>query len=384
VGCGKLIVYMDITFCKKGSLWAQAKIVATIFACAVAILGVPSASFAQDSSNTTSSSTQTFAHNVLYVTGSAKSIASLSLHVSPFDIVAPQTYTTTPKGRLLGRANKKVLDIAQKVGASVMPLVSNQNFSQKGVHAFLNDPMAQNKLLSSLVSEAQNKKYIGYQYDFEHMAASDRDLYSQFVAKSAVALHASGLQLSVAVAPQHSQNIADYGPGSWQNWTGAFDYAALGASADFVSIMAYDDSNSVGPVASIPWITQVANYTLARIPASKVSFGVPFYAWVDNVATGKRVKVVGYPALASILDSGKYIDKGFDTDLGVAWVTYRTKTGRTLKAWYEDAQSFQAKLDLIKSNNMNGFSAWALGLEDPKVWGNVLALHEANNQVALR
>ncbi len=376
---------MNTTFCKKGSLKAGTQIVVAVFACISVFLLAPSISNAQDSTGVASSSAvQTFAHNVLYVTGSKNSIISLQAHVSSSDIVAPQTYVTTPAGRLLGKPNAKVLDIAQKAGASVMPLISNQNFSQSGINTFLRNTPAQNKLLSSLVAEAQNKKYIGYQYDFEHIPSYDRDLYSQFVAKSVPVFHNAGLELSIAIAPQHSDNPADYGPGSWQNWTGAFDYNALGASADFVSIMAYDDSNSVGPTASIPWITEVANYTLAHIPASKVSFGIPFYAWVDNAATGKRVKVVGYPALASILDNDKYIDKGFDTTLGVAWVTYRATNGKVLKAWYEDAQSFQAKLDLIKSNNMNGFSAWALGLEDPKIWDNVLAMRESNSQVALQ
>ena len=375
-------------FFRKGDLkGGQAKIAFAIFACLAVFLSVSSVAHAQTSTTTSPIVTQTSPRALLYVTGAKKAIQSLRDHVTALDIVAPQTYAVTPKGKLLGKPRQEVLDIARGVGASVMPLVSNQSFNQMGVNTFLNDTSAQDKLLDSLVAEAKDKQYIGYQYDFEHIPSFDRDLYSTFVAKSAQLLHSAGLQLSVAIAPIHSDNIADFAAGSWQNWTGAFDYTAIGASADFVSVMAYDDGNSVGPTASLPWATQVANYTLAHIPANKVSFGVPFYAWVRNTK-GTRVKIVGYPALAKIIDSGKYISKGWSDELGVSWVTYKAHGGRLngkiLTAWYEDAQSFQKKMDLIKNNNMAGYSVWALGLEDPKVWDEVVAMRTANTQVAVR
>ncbi|MEI6316181.1 MAG: glycosyl hydrolase family 18 protein [bacterium] len=323
---------------------------------------------------------------LLYVQNSTRAINSLREHISSVDIVAPQTYVTNSKGKLMGKPNKEILSIAQTAGAHIMPLVSNQGFNQKKIDEFLKDTNAQNALLASLVTEAQTQKYIGYQYDFEHIAVSDRDVYSAFIAKSATYFHGNNLQLSVAIAPIHSENPNDFGPGSWQNWTGAFDYPAIGASADFVSVMAYDDSNSVGPTASLPWVTQVANYTLAHIPANKVSFGIPFYAWVRNTATGKRVEITGYPVLGSIIDNGTYIDKGWSDTLGVPWITFKAKGkhGKVLTAWYEDAQSFQKKINLIKTNNMRGYSAWAIGQEDPKIWNVIAQTRSSDAQVAVK
>ena len=326
---------------------------------------IPVFSFAQTA---TTSQTTTPPQALLYVTSSTRGIESLRMHVAPTDIVAPQTYATTPKGKLLGKPNTQILEIAASVGASVMPLVSNQNFNQKGIDAFLHNTTAQDALLNALVTEAQNRKYIGYQYDFEHIPVADRDLYSAFVAKSAPIFHAAGLKLSVAVAPIHSENPSDLPLASWNNWTGAFDYTAIGVAADFVSVMAYDDALSLGPTASLPWVTKVATYTLAHIPANKVSFGIPFYAWVKSNTTGKRVNIVGYPALASILDKGLYLNKGFSDALGVPWVTYKTKSGKIVTAWYEDSQSFAEKMALVTSDHMAGYSVWALGLEDPHVW----------------
>ena len=320
---------------------------------------------------------------LLYVTNTSSALASLKAHINSMDIIAPQTYAATTDGRLLGSPSTEVLTLARDAGARVMPLVVNQNFSQTGVDTFLKNDQAQNMLIAALITEAKAQGYIGYQYDFEHMPAEDRDLYSKFVAKSVPYFHGAGLQLSIAVAPQHSINPADYGAGSWENWTGAFDYAALGQTADFISVMAYDDSQSQGPVASMPWVQQVLSYTLARVPANKVSLGIPFYAWVWNNKTGQRVDIRTYGAVAKVLGTKQVVKQGWSPTLGVDYVTY--KKGRaTYTAWYEDQKSFDTKLALVSENNLFGFSAWALGQEDPKVWSSVVAMRAPSYGLAMR
>ena len=245
------------------------------------------------------------------------------------------------------------------------------------------DPQAQNNLIAALITEAKKQGYIGYQYDFEHMPAEDNALYSAFVAKSVPYFHGAGLQLSVAVAPKQTDDPAGYAVGSWENWDGAFDYAAIGAAADFVSVMAYDDSESVGPVASLPWVNQVVAYTLARIPASKVSLGVPFYAWIWNDTTGERIDIRTYPAVAAVLGSKQVISQAWSPTLGVDSVTYK-KGNQVYTAWYEDQKSFDAKLALVTSDKLFGFSAWALGQEDPNVWNTVVAMRAPEYGLAMR
>ena len=322
---------------------------------------------------------------ILYMTSNANAIKSLRAHVQALDIVAPQTYAATTTGKLLGSPNAEILRIATDAKASVMPLVVNQSFDQDAVHVFLKDPAAQERLVNALIVEARAKNYMGYQYDFEHMLAADRDLYTQFVQTSAPLFHAVGLQLSVAVAPQHSEDQRDYGAGSWNNWTGAFDYKALGAAADFISVMAYDDSRSIGPVASLPWVNEVLQYTLARVPAEKISLGVPFYAWVWRDKTGKKEYSRGYPALASILARKAYVKQGWSENLGVSYVTYVNPNKKKYTAWYEDQKSFSRKLSLVTKYKLHGFSAWALGQEDPKIWNTIdIAMGAPQDGLALR
>lgn len=329
-------------------------------------------------------SSPTIPRTLIYVTDSAKAMVSLRAHVESMDIVAPQTYAATPEGALLGKPKEEILTLAKNAGAEVMPLVVNRYFSQSGVDAFLRSDAAEQRLVSAMVAEAKNKGYIGFQYDFEHIPAADRDLYSVFVARSATVFHSVGLKLSVAVAPEHSDLASDYGPGSYANWTGAFDYRALGVSADFVSVMAYDDSRSVGPAAALPWVRQVLTYTLAHIPAEKVSLGIPFYAWVWRDKTGEREYSRTYSAIAEVLKTrSAIVTKGFSDTLGVPYVTY-VKQKKRYTAWYEDQKSFQEKLSLVTDNKLYGFSAWALGQEDPAIWQNVALLQVPRSTLAER
>jgi spore germination protein YaaH len=174
-----------------------------------------------------------------------------------------------------------------------------------------------------------------------------------------------------------------YGDGSWDNWTGAFDYARIGKAADFVSVMAYDDSKSFGPVASLVWVKQVVAYSLERIPAEKISLGIPFYFWSMRDATGKRNHIGTYPAIAKLLKAKAYTKKGWSEEHGVSFVSY-VKGGKRLTAWYEDKRSFEKKLDVISTNNLRGFSAWALGQEDPKIWEVMLAMRAPRDGLAVR
>ncbi len=319
---------------------------------------------------------------LIYMTTTSNAIKSLRQHIDSMDIVAPQTYTSTPAGKLLGTPSAEILRIAHDASAKVMPLVVNQAFDQKGVHKFLGDVNAQERLVNSLVLEAKARGYMGFQYDFEHMMASDRDAYTAFVQKSAPLFHDAGLQFSVALAPQHSDNKKDYGAGSWDNWTGAFDYKAIGAVADFVSVMAYDDSKSAGPVASLPWVNEVIQYSLAQMPASKISLGIPFYAWLWRDKTGKLDSSTSYPAIAKLIAQKRYLKKGWSDTYGVSYVKYIDEHLRRYTAWYEDKKSFDKKMALVTANKLFGFSAWALGQEDPSIWNTVVAMKAGNDGLA--
>ncbi|MCX6724103.1 MAG: glycosyl hydrolase family 18 protein [Candidatus Staskawiczbacteria bacterium] len=302
-------------------------------------------------------------------------IASFKKNADKIDILAPQFYTVSAKLKLTGSLDanlKKVIaqtlrdpkGTPQGKKLKVMPLVINAGFKQDIIHNLLLSGPAQDAVIKSLVDVAKKEKYIGWQFDFENIGYLDKDLYSAFVEKSAEALHKNNLIMSVAAV---SRSVDYEDTDAFKNWGGVFDYARLANAVDFVSLMTYDDPNSVGPVASLPFINSVLDYVKGKIPPEKLSFGIPLYYWGWSIDPLKKITVSGtYERIFNIRSNFRH-SLGFDEALGASWLTY-VYQNKQYKIWYQNKQSFENKLDIVKNNNFRGFSAWVLGVEDPGIW----------------
>ncbi len=111
--------------------------------------------------------------------------------------------------------------------------------------------------------------------DFENMFPADRPLYTEFIAVLSARLRALGLVSSIAVAPKW----ADF-PNA--PWVGAFDYAALGRSVDFIFIMTYEWGWVGGPpqpVAPVNLVRRVLEYATSLVPSSRIMQGLPLYGY---------------------------------------------------------------------------------------------------------
>lgn len=291
---------------------------------------------------------------------------SLFNHPDSIDILAPQSYSFDSSGKLVGSVKTDILTFAKKHKIKIMPLVTNGNFSRTAYQSILDDPEKQDLAIKSLINEAKNKNYWGWQFDFEQMDASYRDKYSAFSAKAAEALKKNNLKFSVAVIAQVSSNPSDYPNDLWQKTIGVYDYAALAASADFISVMSYDDPESAGPVVEYSWLKRVLNHSLKFIPNEKLSMGVPLYYWQWNSETGARIGIGGRQGIYNVFKNRK-VSVNYDPAMESAFLTYYHKS-RQYKIWYENAASLTKKLELMASYKLHGFSAWALGLELPSIY----------------
>ena len=293
-------------------------------------------------------------------------VASLDKNWQEIDILAPQYYTVNSKLTLVGQLGPKLKKVISDHNLKVMPLVTNAKFSQKIIHNLLMSPSDQLNIINSLAGIAIKDKYIGWQFDFENINCQDKDLFTAFVQRAYPVFKQNNLIFSVAVTPR----ITDYeNTNAFTNWSGVYDYKKISDSCDFVSLMTYDDNNSVGPTASIVFVNNVLNYVKDKIPEQKLSLGVPLYYWKWSVASDKKVGVGSYKNVLAVMEKFRY-KMGFDLNLGVSWLTYFVKN-KEYKIWFEDQDSFQAKLAIVKNNNLRGFSAWLLGSEDPGIWSTL-------------
>lgn len=305
---------------------------------------------------------------LFYYVEEPSAFTSALTHLDRISIIAPQVFVMDREGFVFGGVNPELLEAARQRRVAVMPLVMNKDFEQATMHAVLLDPAKMQRAIRYLLYYADRDDYWGIQFDFENIHVSYRDLYSRFVQEAARQFHRRGRKIGVAVVAKHSDRPEDYTESGWNDWAGVFDYAALSRSVDFLSVMTYDQHSRVtpsGPVAGVPWMKQVVEYTLTHVPREKFSLGIPLYFRSWNNA-GLRGGYGGFPDVVPMLHRPGVVAE-WDANGQVPWFRYPAD-GVEHEVWYEDIRSFRAKLELVERYGLQGFSAWVIGQEDPRMW----------------
>jgi len=302
---------------------------------------------------------------IFYYRDSKEALASFKKNYRSIDILAPQAYSITGDGVLSGQVKSNILEFAKSKGIRIMPLVTNKAFSKSHAHNFLDDSVIQKQTIDTLVTEAKKFGFSGWQIDFEQMDASYRDKFSAFIKNLGENFRNNDLTSSVAVVAQVSENPSDYPKNLWQNLIGVYDFVALGASTDFVTLMSYDDPNSKGPVAGYSWMKKVLEHAMSLIPAEKISLGLPMYYWLWNDTKGKLVGIGGYEGIMNAFKK-HYVTANYSVEEQAPYLTWRSYYN-DYKLWYENTASIKKKVELVTKNKLYGFSAWVLGLEVPAV-----------------
>ncbi|MFA6315324.1 MAG: glycoside hydrolase family 3 N-terminal domain-containing protein [Candidatus Paceibacterota bacterium] len=301
---------------------------------------------------------------LFYIVDGKNGLESFKKNIKLIDIIAPQSYTVHADLTISGSVSNEIKNIAKVNNIKIIPLIVNAGFSQKIIHDIVTASNAtQNRIIDFMINEAQKNNYSGWQFDFEHISYTDRDAYSNFVEKTYSIFGKNNLSLSIAAVARINDDKTDF----YKNWSGAFDYERLAKTLDFISIMTYDDPNSKGPAASMPFVEDVYVYLRDKIPPDKLSLGVPFYYWGWSVDPFKRVRSGGTYERLEYLRSAFKVVEGFDMNLKVPYLKYVTE-GKEYVVWHEDGRSFVEKMNFMKRNNLRGFSAWVLGLENPGIW----------------
>jgi len=180
------------------------------------------------------------------------------------------------------------------------------------------------------------------------------------------------------------------------------NYPIAGATApggaDAIFIMGYDyrsaGSSPVGSVAPLGRTGYDIRDTIAayraKVPASKLILGVPYYgrAWstasgalhasnTSSTKTGASTTVIYDTAAEYLARYGRH----YDAAEGVAWTAYKrencTATYGCVTSWRElyvdDATALGSKYDLVNTYGLRGAGIWALGYDGtrPELWAAI-------------
>jgi len=165
---------------------------------------------------------------LFYLMDSQKSTNSFTAHVDKIGLLVPTWYGVDAQGLVNGGPNGYVLDLAKQHRLPVMPIIS-MSAGRKGFHDLIHDETAKQHMIQSMLQQATEHGYVGYQFDFESISWTDRDAYTLLAKQTAEALHKRGLKLSIAVVRMdrgtrvsaHSRNgcgSTGAAPMTWRRW----------------------------------------------------------------------------------------------------------------------------------------------------------------------
>jgi len=224
-------------------------------------------------------------------------------------------------------------------------------------------PEVQEGHVASIVRLCTERGFAGVVVGYRGVAPDQRDVYSDFIAALAKALHAEGLRLTVVVEPPTPTD------GGWD--TGGYDWAALGAVADAVEVPLPEDPAAYveGGKAQrlLEWATaQVSRYKL-RLSVSSLS--------VDR--GGGEVQTISLEqALAPfgevvVLDDVSQVEPGSQVEFGLAGqllsivpqeaagtyrLEYEAEDGETHTVWLGTASNLATKLRWAQRYHLGGVS----------------------------
>jgi spore germination protein YaaH/flagellar hook assembly protein FlgD len=280
-------------------------------------------------------------------------------------------WTSSKMTSLINEAHKQGSRVTLTL--TVFAWTANQASIQK---ALLGSSTARLNLARQAVAAVRDRGADGINLDFEPLVSGYEDEFVALVRTMRAELD------KVAKGYHLSFDTLGY-PGNYP-----LEKALASGGADAVFVMGYDyrtaGSNyagSIDPLAGPAYdLTETVRAYTARVPASRVILGVPYYgrAWSTvsdklNARTQTGTKygsstAVNYEnAVPLAAEHGRRYDA---TEVS-AWTAYRkqncTSTYGCVTTWrqlyYDDAATLKARYDLVNRAGLRGTGMWALGYD---------------------
>lgn len=304
--------------------------------------------------------------------------------------------------------------LGQLKGAGIPVLPSIADGSGKGrMAATLADPGLRTAHVSDIVNLVVSSGYDGIDLDYETFAFSDgsaswaatKPNWTAFVQELGGALHAAGKLLAVTIPPPCSTGgSCSVNTGYW-----VYNITGIAPSVDRVRIMAYDyHVNGIGPIAPMPWVRAIVQYSASIMDPARLQIGVPTYgrAWTRKSASGGDLTTGVCPAKTSsaykaLVANSSVTDSNIPAllaSMGVpatdvqwsdadqeSWVNYDKKLQWTDSAgvaqtcvakrvmWFVGPQAVLVRTQLVGEFGLSAAAYWTVGGEDPAQWPMIRA-----------
>ena len=125
-------------------------------------------------------------------------------------------------------------------------------------------------------------------------------------------------------------------------------------------------------MASIDYVSNGLDRTLAQVPAEKVVNALPFYTILWKTEGNKVTDE--YIRLNNVADFLQRVNVEPTWDEATCQNYAEWKSGNTTyQIWVEDTESIRVKLNVMSSKNLGGVAVWRLGYGNTEVWELIAA-----------
>jgi spore germination protein YaaH len=294
--------------------------------------------------------------------------------------------TTTGWNGWTSSALTNVINKAHQSHTRVVLTVQSFAWSSGGStkqKALLGSSTARAALAKNIAVAVRDRGADGVNLDFEPLASGYADEFVSLVKRVRTELDAvaKGYQLTFDTTGY----IGNY----------PLEAATAAGAADAIFIMGYDyrsaGSSPVGSIAPIGGtsydIVDTVKAYRARVPASKLILGVPYYgrAWStdSDKLHAKNISGTKYGSSTTVIYANGIVvlqEHGRQRDAveGVAWTAYRrencSSTYGCVTSWrqlyLDDAYALRSKYDIVNNYDLRGVGMWALGYDNarPELW----------------
>lgn len=308
----------------------------------------------------------------LYTGTTSEQLGYIKNTKQSLNTVAPNFFTIDANGTLvIEKINKDFVTAIHAMGIKVVPFISNHWDQKAGISFLQNIP----KNSTDIANVIKEYNLDGINIDIENVTKAESDKYVEFVSQLRQKLPADK-EVSVAVAANPR--------GFTTGWQASYDYGKLAQCSDYLFIMSYDEhyqGGAAGPVASVGFVEDSIKYALKYADKDKIVLGIPFYGRIweqsGNSLQGNGVDLSQVDTLISTYNG----EITFDEKAQAPKATFTVKDGDKILSiygvkmtpgkyvvWFENEDSFEAKLSLVNKYDIKGAGSWALGKEKSVIW----------------
>jgi spore germination protein YaaH len=278
-------------------------------------------------------------------------------------VVSPTWFSVNDvSGTISSIATTKYVEKAKDLGLEVWALVDDFN-TDISMYDVLSYTSRRETLSNTLVEAALEHKLNGINIDFEKISSDTGVHYIQFLRELSVKCRNNGIVLSV-------DNFVP------TPYTEHYDREEQGKIVDYVVVMAYDEfyagSEVAGPVASIGFVADAVNNTIAVVPKEKTIIAIPFYTrlWKETGEGEVSSESYSMTPAGNLLTDNDVVTE-WDDSYGCFYGEFQ-KDGATYRMWQEEEKSIEEKMKVIYAADVAGVAAWKLGLEKESIWDVII------------